>query len=199
MEQVGRLTVSQQQMVEIARALSHEAKVVIMDEPTSALTPNEINLLFDVIRKLKGMGIGILYVSHKLEEVFALCDRATVFRDGMRISTRAISETDQKQIVTDMVGREITTLFPHSHSGTGRRQVLDVRGAVHRCEAEGRQPERPRRRGGGGVRPSRRGADRAGQGDLRPGRGDRRCDHRPRSRGCVRAPPRIPPVRASGS
>jgi ribose transport system ATP-binding protein len=129
MEQVGRLTVSQQQMVEIARALSHEAKVVIMDEPTSALTPNEIRLLFDVIRKLKGMGIGILYVTHKLEEVFALCDRATVFRDGMRISTRAITETDQKEIVTDMVGREINTLFPRSH-GTPRSSdtVLDVRG-----------------------------------------------------------------------
>jgi ribose transport system ATP-binding protein len=127
MEEVGRLTVSQQQMVEIARALSHEAKVVIMDEPTSALTPNEINLLFEVIRKLKNMGIGILYVSHKLEEVFALCDRATVFRDGMRISTRVISETDQKEIVTDMVGREINTLFPRSHSGRGEK-VLDVRG-----------------------------------------------------------------------
>ncbi len=127
MEEVGRLTVSQQQMVEIARALSHEAKVVIMDEPTSALTPNEIKLLFDVIRTLKGMGIGILYVTHKLEEVFALCDRATVFRDGMRISTRAISDTDQKEIVTDMVGREINTLFPRSHSGRGDT-VLEVKG-----------------------------------------------------------------------
>ena len=127
MEEVGRLTVSQQQMVEIARALSHEAKVVIMDEPTSALTPNEIGLLFAVIRKLKGMGIGILYVSHKLEEVFELCDRATVFRDGLRISTRVISETDQNEIVTDMVGREITTLFPRSHTGRGEK-VIDVRG-----------------------------------------------------------------------
>jgi ribose transport system ATP-binding protein len=126
-EEVGRLTVSQQQMVEIARALSHEAKVVIMDEPTSALTPNEIRLLFDVIRRLKGMGIGILYVSHKLEEVFDLCDRATVFRDGLRISTRPIAETDQKEIVTDMVGREITTLFPRTHSGRGEK-VLEVRG-----------------------------------------------------------------------
>ncbi len=127
MAEVGRLTVSQQQMVEIARALSHEAKVVIMDEPTSALTPNEISLLFAVIRKLKGMGIGILYVSHKLEEVFELCNRATVFRDGLRISTRLITETDQNEIVTDMVGREITTLFPRSHTGRGEK-VLDVRG-----------------------------------------------------------------------
>jgi ribose transport system ATP-binding protein len=127
MAEVGRLTVSQQQMVEIARALSHEAKVVIMDEPTSALTPNEIRQLFEVIRKLKRMGIGILYVSHKLEEVFELCDRATVFRDGLRISTRMIAETNQKEIVTDMVGREITTLFPRTHTGRGDK-VLDVRG-----------------------------------------------------------------------
>ena len=123
---VGSLTVSQQQMVEIARALSHEAKVVIMDEPTSALTPNEVKLLFDVIRRLKGMGKGILYVSHKLEEVFELCDRVTVFRDGMRISTREISATNQKEIVTDMVGREITTLFPRTHAGRGDN-VLSVR------------------------------------------------------------------------
>jgi ribose transport system ATP-binding protein len=124
---VSRLTVSQQQMVEIARALSHEAKVVIMDEPTSALTPNEIKLLFDVIRRLKGMGIGILYVSHKLEEVFELCDRVTVFRDGQRISSRDIPATNPNEIVTDMVGREITTLFPRTHSGRGEK-VLSVRG-----------------------------------------------------------------------
>jgi ribose transport system ATP-binding protein len=124
---VSRLTVSQQQMVEIARSLSHEAKVVIMDEPTSALTPNEIRLLFDVIRRLRGMGIGILYVTHKLEEVFELCDRVTVFRDGQRISCRPIPETSQNEVVTDMVGREITTLFPRTHEGRGEA-VLRVRG-----------------------------------------------------------------------
>ncbi len=124
---VGLLTVSQQQMVEIARALSHEAKVVIMDEPTSALTPNEVKLLFDVIRRLKEMGKGVLYVSHKLEEVFELCDRVTVFRDGMRISTREISATNPNTIVTDMVGREITTLFPRTHADRGEK-VLSVRG-----------------------------------------------------------------------
>jgi len=122
---VSRLTVSQQQMVEIARSLSHEAKLVIMDEPTSALTPNEIRLLFDVIRRLRGMGIGILYVTHKLEEVFELCDRVTVFRDGHRISCRAITDTNTNEVVTDMVGREITTLFPRTHSGRGDR-VLSV-------------------------------------------------------------------------
>lgn len=123
---VNTLTVSQQQMVEIARALSHEAKVVIMDEPTSALTPNEIKLLFEVIRRLKGMSIGILYVSHKLEEVFELCDRVTVFRDGNRISSRNVGETNTNEIVTAMVGRSITTLFPRTHAGK-REQALSVR------------------------------------------------------------------------
>ncbi len=124
---VAKLTTSQQQMVEIARALSHEAKLVIMDEPTSALTPNEAGLLFQVIRRLKEMGKGILYVSHKLEEVFELCDRVTVYRDGQHISTRDISATNTKQLVTEMVGREITTLFPRTHSGRGEK-VLSVRG-----------------------------------------------------------------------
>jgi len=116
---VNRLTVSQQQMVEIARALSHEARVVIMDEPTSALSPKEIEALFAVIRKLKEMGIAVLYVSHKLEEVFEVCDCVTVFRDGKFIANRRIDETNTNEIVKDMVGREITTLFPKTHEGKG--------------------------------------------------------------------------------
>jgi ABC-type sugar transport system ATPase subunit len=123
---VRKLTISQQQMVEIGRALSHEAKVVIMDEPTSALTPNEIQSLFGAIRRLKAMGIGVLYVTHKLEEVFELCDRVTVFRDGKLISTREVADTNTDQVVTDMVGRSITTLFPRTHSGRGE-EVLQVR------------------------------------------------------------------------
>jgi ribose transport system ATP-binding protein len=124
---VSSLTISQQQMVEIARALSHEAKVVIMDEPTSALTPNEVRSLFEVIRRLKALGIGILYVTHKLEEVFELCDRVTVFRDGQLVSSRAVPETNTNEVVTDMVGRAITTLFPRTHSVRGE-PVLTVRG-----------------------------------------------------------------------
>ena len=126
-QKVSSLTISQQQMVEIARALSHEAKVVIMDEPTSALTPNEIRSLFEVIRRLKGLGIGILYVTHKLEEVFELCDRVTVFRDGQLVSSKPVAETNTNAVVTDMVGRSISTLFPRTHSGRGET-VLGVRG-----------------------------------------------------------------------
>ena len=116
---LSKLTISQQQMVEIVRALSHEAKVVIMDEPTSALSPNEVNALFTVIRQLKSRGIGVLYVTHKLEEVIKLCDTVTVFRDGRFISSRAVAETSQQGIVKDMVGRELTTLFPKSEHGKG--------------------------------------------------------------------------------
>jgi ABC-type sugar transport system ATPase subunit len=121
-----KLTVSQQQMVEIARALSHEAKVVIMDEPTSALTPNEVEHLFNVIRTLRDRGIGILYVTHKLEEVMEICERVTVLRDGRLISSRMVSETTNDELVTDMVGRAIKTLFPKSHTGKGE-VMLDVR------------------------------------------------------------------------
>ena len=117
---LNMLTISQQQMVEIARALSHEAKLVIMDEPTSALTPNEINFLFNVIKKLKSMGIGILYVTHKLEEVEQICDRVTVLRDGKLISTREVSKTNRDELVRDMVGRSIETLFPRTHRGKGK-------------------------------------------------------------------------------
>jgi ribose transport system ATP-binding protein len=114
-----KLTVSQQQMVEIARALSHEAKVIIMDEPTSALSPKEIEALFKVIHHLKEIGISVLYVTHKLEEIFEICDRVTVFRDGKLVAVRKISECDTDIIVRDMVGREIQTLFPKTHTGMG--------------------------------------------------------------------------------
>ncbi len=124
---VRKLTVSQQQMIEIARALSHEAKVVIMDEPTSALSPKEIDALFGVIRKLKTIGIAILYVTHKLEEVFEICDRVTVFRDGKFVSTNMVTDTNTNDVVRDMVGREITTLFPKTHAGKGA-PVLHVKG-----------------------------------------------------------------------
>ena len=85
----GSLPVSQQQMVEIARALAHEARVVVMDEPTSSLTPNEVALLFTVIRRLTSLGIAVLYVSHKLDEVLEIADMVTVLRDGRHISTKA--------------------------------------------------------------------------------------------------------------
>jgi len=147
-DKVYKLTVSQQQMVEIARALSHEAKLIVMDEPTSALTPKEIKFLFDVIRKLKDLDIGILYVTHKLEEVFELCDRVTVLRDGKCISSNNIDETNTDEVVKDMVGRSIKTLFPRTHTGKGNvvlrvenlsteRKLKDVALTVHAGEVVG--------------------------------------------------------------
>jgi len=147
-DKVYKLTVSQQQMVEIARALSHEAKLIVMDEPTSALTPKEIKFLFDVLRKLKTLDIGILYVTHKLEEVFELCDRVTVLRDGKLISSNNINETNTDEVVKDMVGRSIKTLFPRTHTGKGNvvlrvenlsteKKLKDVTLTVHAGEVIG--------------------------------------------------------------
>ena len=124
---LGSLTVSQQQMVEIARAISHDSKLIIMDEPTSALTPNEIEFLFEVIVKLKSKGISVLYVSHKLEEIMEICDKVTTFRDGKFIVTRNVSETSMDEIVKDMVGREIDHLFPYTHTASDEL-VMEVKG-----------------------------------------------------------------------
>jgi len=116
---VGDLSVSQQQLVEISRALAYDARVVVMDEPTSSLTPSEVTHLFGVIRRLRDMGIGIVYVSHKLEEIFEICDRATVLRDGRWVSTRPVAEHDQQSLIVDMVGRSIEDLFPKTRHGGG--------------------------------------------------------------------------------
>ncbi len=125
---VGDLPVSQQQMVEIARALAHQAKIVVMDEPTSSLTPKEVELLFNVIKRLTGLGIAVLYVTHKLGEVFEIADTVTVLRDGCRISTKPIIEHTQDSLVQDMIGRHIENLFPHSRDMTGGATILSVEG-----------------------------------------------------------------------
>jgi ribose transport system ATP-binding protein len=122
------LPVSQQQMVEIARALAHQARIVIMDEPTSSLTPKEVDLLFKVIRRLTSLGIAILYVTHKLDEVFEIADTVTVLRDGRRISTKPISEHTQDSLIQDMIGRRIENLFPRSRSAIPGATILSVEG-----------------------------------------------------------------------
>jgi ABC-type sugar transport system ATPase subunit len=120
---VEELSVSQQQLVEISRALAYDAKVVVMDEPTSSLTPAEVDHLFGVIQRLKDLGIGIVYVSHKLEEIFRISDRSTVLRDGKWISTRPTQEHDQTSLIKDMVGREISALFPRTERTPGETVV----------------------------------------------------------------------------
>ncbi len=125
-EKVGNLPVSKQQMVEIARALAHEARVVVMDEPTSSLTPAEVALLFEVIRRLTSIGIAVLYVSHKIDEIFEIADTVTVLRDGRHISTKPIAEHTPDSLIHDMIGRRIENLFPRERGPASAETILKV-------------------------------------------------------------------------
>jgi ribose transport system ATP-binding protein len=127
-EKVGNLPVSKQQMVEIARALAHEARVVVMDEPTSSLTPAEVSLLFEVIRRLTSIGIAVLYVSHKLDEIFEIADTVTVLRDGRHISTKPIGAHNNDSLIQDMIGRRIESLFPRMRGAARDEVILKVEG-----------------------------------------------------------------------
>ena len=111
-EKVADLSVSRRQMVEIAKAFSYNAKIVIMDEPTSSLSEKEVRHLFTIIKKLKERGCGIVYISHKMEEIFAICDEITILRDGQWVTTRPLTGMDMDQIISLMVGRELTQRFP---------------------------------------------------------------------------------------
>ncbi len=108
----GKLGIGLQQMVEIAKAVSLDAKLIIMDEPTSSLGKEEIEQLMETVRNLKKKGIAILFVSHKLEELFELCDRVTVMRDGEHIVTEDIGNINEDQLISAMVGRTLDNLFP---------------------------------------------------------------------------------------
>jgi glucose ABC transporter ATP-binding protein/galactose ABC transporter ATP-binding protein len=122
---VGTLSVSQMQMIEIAKAFSYNAKIVIMDEPTSSLTEKEVNHLFTIIRKLKDRGCGIVYISHKMEEIFQLCDEITVLRDGQWIATQPLEGLDMDKIIAMMVGRSLNQRFP-DRANTPGEVILDV-------------------------------------------------------------------------
>ncbi len=108
----GSLSVADQQMVEIAKALVHEVRVLILDEPSAVLSSKEVDLLFGVVRQLRAQGVAVIYVSHRLDEIFALCDRVTVLKDGQKVATREISETDHDMLVRLMVGRDLAQYFP---------------------------------------------------------------------------------------
>ncbi|WKA58058.1 sugar ABC transporter ATP-binding protein [Planococcus shenhongbingii] len=113
------LSVGQQQIVEIAKALSAEAEVIVMDEPTAALTDREIDTLFATIRNLQSKGVSFIYISHRMEEIFSLCDRITILRDGQYVGDRNISETSFEEIVQMMVGRELGERFPERNAQIG--------------------------------------------------------------------------------
>jgi rhamnose transport system ATP-binding protein len=110
--EAGDLTMPQQQLVEIARSLGANAKVLIMDEPTASLSEEDTQNLFTVIRQLRGEGVGIIYISHRLEELSLIADRVTVLRDGRTIDTKLMSEVSRQQLIQLMVGRELSAVFP---------------------------------------------------------------------------------------
>ncbi|OON40290.1 ribose ABC transporter ATP-binding protein RbsA [Izhakiella australiensis] len=117
---VGDLSIGDQQMVEIAKVLSFESRVIIMDEPTDALTDAETASLFNVIRDLKAQGCGIVYISHRLKEIFEICDDVTVFRDGQFIAERAVSELSEESLIEMMVGRKLEDQYPHLEKAPGK-------------------------------------------------------------------------------
>ena len=132
-----------QQMVAIARAVSFEARLVIMDEPTSSLDEREVAVLFDVMRQLKAQGVAIIFVSHRLDELYAICDRVTVMRDGRTVMTREMGEIDKLSLVSAMLGRDIETVRGHATGFTAARAQGRRAGPGGRGPAD--RPPRARR------------------------------------------------------
>ena len=124
--EAGGLTMPQQQLVEIARALGAEARILIFDEPTASLSEEDTQNLFKVIRELRAQGVGMIYISHRLEELPVIADRVTVLRDGRTIDTRLMSEVDRQQLIQLMVGRELSAVFPKKELALGE-VVLELR------------------------------------------------------------------------
>jgi len=122
---VHRLSAAQQQLVEIARALLRDARVIIMDEPTGPLAQPDVERLFSLIRQLRSRGVGIVYISHRLEEIFAVADRVTVLRDGRRIITAPVAQISRDALIHDMVGRTLDALYPKTAVKAGA-PVLEV-------------------------------------------------------------------------
>jgi D-xylose transport system ATP-binding protein len=123
---VRNLGIGQQQLVEIAKALSHEARILILDEPTAALAATEVETLVHILTKLRARGIGMVYISHKLEEVFRLADRITVLRDGRTVGTHSIDQMDEARVISLMVGREVSDIFPQAGHTLGE-MVFEAR------------------------------------------------------------------------
>ena len=116
---LGYLGIGQQHLVEIAKALSHKARILVLDEPTAALTETETRTLFGILERLRAQGAGIIYISHKLDEVFNLSDRITVIRDGRTVATEQTARTDKRRIISLMVGRDVSDIFPSVDRSAG--------------------------------------------------------------------------------
>lgn len=123
---VGKLTIAQQQMVEIVKAISYNSKILVMDEPTSSIADKEVEFLFETMRKLTHKGVGIIYISHKMSELEQICDRVTVMRDGEYVGTKNVKETSKDELIAMMVGRELTNYYT--------RDYADIEEEVLRCE-----------------------------------------------------------------
>ena len=152
---IRNLGIGQQQLVEIGKALSQEARILVLDEPTAALTDAEVETLFGILNKLRARGVGMIYISHKLDEVFRMSDRVTVLRDGRTVGTDLTRNVDEPKVIARMVGREVGDIFPavdHAHGEVvmearkvsvedpnvpGKKLVKDVSFAVRRGEVLG--------------------------------------------------------------
>ncbi len=106
------MSVSQRQMCEIAKAISYNSQVIVLDEPTSSLTVQEVNKLFEMMRMLKEQGIALIYISHKMDEIFEICDEVSVLRDGNLVMTKAVQDTNMNELIAAMVGRSLESRFP---------------------------------------------------------------------------------------
>ena len=122
---VGSLTVAEKQMVEIAKALSRNSRIILMDEPSATLTKKELDALFQIIRDLKKSGIAVIYISHRMEEIFEICETVTVMRDGQIIGTRDVDKVSSDELVEMMVGREVSSAYPKRAAKIGE-EILRV-------------------------------------------------------------------------
>ncbi len=131
-QEVASLTIADQQMVEIIKAVSFDANVIIMDEPTSSLTNNETEKLFELISRLREEGVGIIYISHRMSELFEIADRVTVMRDGQYVATKEIADTNTDELVSLMVGRDMTDYYIRDFNPQGK-EVLRVEDLSNSC------------------------------------------------------------------
>lgn len=126
-EEVGNLSTAQQELVQILRALLQNSKIIIMDEPTASLTVDETKILFSTIRKLKKHGVSIIYISHRLEEVFEIADSVTVLRDGVKVLDKAVKDITPSELIENMIGRKLETYYP-SRKSKPSEIMLEVKG-----------------------------------------------------------------------
>ena len=123
-QRCSEMTVAQQQVVEIAKALSQDARILVMDEPSATLTPQEVECLLDIVRELRDQGLGIIYISHRLEEVYEISDRIMVLRDGEHVATRPVGELDRGSLIELMVGRKLENEFPSHTPDIGEERLV---------------------------------------------------------------------------